>query len=228
MDPTRLLKRIANGRTDLILDRLADGGSPDAQVDGASLLQWAAYYGDVTMLRVLMERGLALSELGDDLGLNAAAFHGHWRLCQFLLEQGAPAHHADPDTGETALHSALCHDDRTGRDRVLEVLLEAGADVRAATRPGQPTGAFMRDARTRGETALHRAALVGTPETLQLLLDAGASVEARDAHGDTPLAWASWARRPAAVLRLLCYGEHKVRADYPGMAAHLSGQPLKS
>lgn len=228
MDPTRLLQRIANGRCDLILDRLADGGSPDAQVDGASLLQWAAYYGDVTALRVLMERGQTLSELGDDLGLNGAAFHGHWRLAQFLLEQGAQADRADPDTGETALHAALCHDDRIGRDRVLQVLIEAGADVRAATQPNRPTGAFMRDARTRGETALHRAALVGTPETLQLLLDAGAHVEARDAHGDTPLAWASWARRPAAILRLLCYGEHRVRADYPGMTVHLSGQPLKS
>lgn len=228
MDPARLLQRIANGRCDLILDRLGDGGSPDARVDGASLLQWAAYYGDVTALRVLMERGQALSELGDDLGLNGAAFHGHWRLCQFLLEQGAQVDHADADTGETALHSALCHEDRTGRDRVLQVLLEAGADVRAATRPGQATGAFMRDARTKGETALHRAALVGTPQTLQLLLDAGAHVEARDAHGDTALAWASWARRPAAVLRLLCYGEHRVRPDHPGMTEHLAGQPLKS
>ncbi|MFH7041731.1 ankyrin repeat domain-containing protein [Paucibacter sp. JuS9] len=226
MDPTRLLQRIANGRTDLILDRLADGGSADARIDGASLLQWCAYYGDVSALRILMDRGQALSELGDDLGLNGAAFHGHWRLVQFLLEQGAPVQHALPDTGETALHAALCHDERIGRDRVLQVLLEAGADVRAVTMPGQPTGGFMRDARTRGETALHRAALVGTPETLQLLLDAGANVEARDAHGDTPLAWASWARRPPAVLHLLCYSEHRVRPDYPGMAVHLSGQPL--
>ncbi|MDM4768532.1 ankyrin repeat domain-containing protein [Pelomonas sp. SE-A7] len=227
MDPTRILQRIAAGRTDLILDRLADGGSADARVDGASLLQWSAYYGDVTALRVLMERGQALSELGDDLGLNGAAFHGHWRLVQFLVEQGAPTDHALSDTGETALHAALCHDERIGRDRVLKVLLDAGADVHAKTLVGQPTGGFMRDARTRGETALHRAALVGTPDTLRLLLDAGAQVEVRDAHGDTPLAWASWARRPPAVLHLLCYGEHRVRENYAGMAIHLSGEPLK-
>ena len=49
----------------------------------------------------------------------------------------------------------------------------------------------MRDARTKGETALHRAAAFGEEGTVKMLLDAGARREARDANGDTPLSWAN-------------------------------------
>ena len=30
-----------------------------------------------------------LATLGPNFELNGAAFHGHWRLCQFLIERGA-------------------------------------------------------------------------------------------------------------------------------------------
>jgi uncharacterized protein len=88
------------------------------------------------------------------------------------------------------------------------------------------TGAFMRDCRTRGETSLHRAAACGTEETVRLLLSAGARVDAKEVVGDSPLSWASWHRRPAPVLRLLCYDGFFIRPDYgAGMPANLLGQP---
>ncbi|QJR14771.1 ankyrin repeat domain-containing protein [Usitatibacter palustris] len=217
--------RIAAGRTDLVCDHLASGGLVGAEVSGAPLLEWCAYYGDVSSLRMLLEKGASLSTLGHDLGLNAAAFHGHWRLAQFLLERGAQANSARPETGETPLHSAMCSDDRTTYDAVVKVLLAAGANPDAATRPGAPTGCFMRDARTRGETPLHRAAAFGTENTIQMLLDVGATVDARDVNGESPLSWASWYRRPVGVLRLLCFGEHRVHPDYAGMRANLVGDP---
>ena len=217
--------RIAAGRTDLVAGHLAAGGRADGEVSGASLLGWCAYYGDVSAVRLLLAHGESLASLGADSGLLAAAFHGHWRLVQFVLESGAPAGFADPTTGETALHAALCSDDRSSYDAVVKVLLAAGADPNAATRPGVVTQSFMRDARTRGETPLHRAAACGTEATVQLLLDAGARVEVRDMNGDSPLSWASWHRRPAGVLRLLCFGEHRIHPDYRGMRAHLIGEP---
>jgi ankyrin repeat protein len=221
-----MLHRIAAGRTDLVLDHLDQGGrATDADADGVSLLAWCAYYGDVTALRTLLAHGASLAVLGADLGLHGAAFHGHWRLCQFLLEQGADPDHAQADSGETPLHAALCTDERAAWDRVLRVLLAAGADPNRATVPGVPTDAFMRDARTRGETPLHRAAACGTPETVRLLLAAGARPDLRDAHGDSPLAWASWHRRPAPVLRLLCFDGFSVHPGYAGLREHLLGQP---
>lgn len=221
------LERIAAGRTDLVIGFLAARGSAATQVDGARLIQWCAYYGDVAAVRLLMGHGETLAALGDDLGINAAAFHGHWRLCEFLLEQGARADSALADTGETPLHAALASDERVHYDPVVRVLLAAGANPNAATTPGVETGAFMRDCRTKGETPLHRAAAFGTTDTLVLLLDAGADREARDTHGDTPLAWASWYRRPADVLRLLCYGPHRIHPDNRPMRANLVGGPLR-
>ena len=78
----------------------------------------------------------------------------------------------------------------------------------------------MRDCRTRGETPLHRAAAFGDAESIQLLLDAGAVKDARDAHGDTPLSWASWHQRPGTILKMLCYGPHNIS---PAGIAHYTG-----
>lgn len=222
-----LIERIANGRTDLALDLVAAGGSASsADLTGTTVSQWCAYYGDVGSLRFLLDHGASLHQLGEDFGLNAAAFHGHWQLCQFLLEKGAPVASALPDTGETPLHSALCSDDRVKYDPVVQVLLSYGADPNAVTLFDKETGAFMRDCRTRGETPLHRAAAFGTLETIHLLIDAGAHKEARDAHGDTPLSWGSWYRRPDDILRALCYGRFHIRQERRSLRENLVGKPI--
>lgn len=219
-----LIRRIAAGRTDLVVDYLLAGGDAEFHgADGVSLIQWCAYYGDLSAVRLLLSRGESLGHLGHDLGLNAAAFHGYWRLCQFLLENGASACSALPETGESPLHSALCSDDRVAFDPIIKVLVAAGADVNAATLADQPTGSFMRDSRTRGERPLHRAAAFGTEETIQLLLAAGAKVDARDLHGDTALAWASWYRRPTPILRLLSFGTNVIHPQHQPLRANLMG-----
>ena len=196
-----MLERIADGRTDLVLDYLAQGHAANS-VDGGgvSLIQWCAYHGDVSAIRYLVSRGASLDALGANLDLNGASFHGHWQLCEFLIEHGADVNHPLPDTGETPLHSALSKTNRPVFNRVLKVLLAHGADPNRATKPGVETDSFMRDCRTKGETPLHRAAAFGDAEAIQLLLDAGAEVDARDASGDTPLSWASWYLRPRSIL----------------------------
>ena len=221
------LAEVADGRTDLIPDLLAVGVRAET-VDPhqVSLLQHCAYYGDVTAVRLLLAHGAELEPRAPDLGLTGAAFHGHWRLVRFLLDQGANPNHADPGNGETPLHAALCTTDRATHDRVLQVLLAAGANPNAATKPGAETGGFMRDVRTRGETPLHRAAAFGTEETIAMLLNAGANKEARDANGDSPLSWASWHLRPNPILRLLLFGDYRIHPQNQSMRVNLIGKPL--
>jgi ankyrin repeat protein len=232
-----MIERIVNGRTDLVHDLLEDGGDAgDRDAQGVPLIRWCAYYGDVSAVRLLLRHGARLDDLGSNLDLNGAAFHGHWQLCEFLVEQGADPNAPLPDTGETPLHSALTKGGRPAQERVLAVLLAAGADPRARTFDAAETGSFMRDCRTKGETPLHRAAAFGSIQEIQMLLDAGAEREARDAHGDSPLSWASWHLRPPAVLRLLCFGDFTIHpdADAPGdhgagwsrLELSLLGQPL--
>jgi ankyrin repeat protein len=219
-----VLKRIANGRTDLVFE-LVGAGQPATlkDSDGVSLLQWCAYYGDLSAMKFLLQHGEKLESLGDDHGLNAAAFHGHWRLCEFFLESGSDANWAEPETGETALHAAAAAY-RPGHEQVVKVLLAAGADPNRATKPGTETGAFMRDVRNRGETPLHRAAAFASQEVIQMLLDAGAKLDAKDVNGDTPLSWGSWHRRPDWILRMLCYGPYSIRPGRKSMEEYLRGE----
>jgi ankyrin repeat protein len=221
-----LLDAIVDGQTDLVFDYIAEGhpvSSKDA--DGVSLIQWCSYYGDVSAIKYLLLKGEAIESLGEDLGLNGACFHGHWQLASFAIAHGADVNLADPETGETPLHSALSQTERMRHNQVVKVLLAAGANPNLATEKNKPTGAFMRDCRTKGETPLHRAAAFGDATAIQLLLDAGAKVEVRDMNGETPLSWASWYVRPDHILRKLLYGPYRIRPDRSGMEEYLVGKP---
>jgi uncharacterized protein len=222
-----MLERIAEGRTDLVFEYVAEGNPPSSTSNGHSLMQWCAYYGDVSALKFLLSKGETLQSFGDDLGLNAAAFHSHWRLCQFLVESGANVNCRDKETGETPLHAALSSH-RAGQHWVVKVLLDAGADPNLATKPSAESGAFMRDVRTRAETALHRAAAFASEETIQLLLDAGAKINAKDMNGDSPLTWASWYLRSDSILRKLLYDSFSIRPARRTMDGYLIGTPLTS
>ena len=166
-----MLARIAAGRTDLVFDHVAAGHPATASDgDGLSLLYWCARYGDVSAMRFLLAHGERLDSIASSVGLEGAAFFGPWRLCEFLLEQGADCNAADAETGETPLHAALCKPNRPAYELVVRVLLAAGADPNRRTVPGVETAGFMRDCRTRGETPLHRAAAFGSESTIQLLI----------------------------------------------------------
>ena len=210
MTDTELFSHIANGRTDFVVSYLDAGLPADASNHGVSLIQWCAYYGDVTAISLLVKGGERLSSLGANFDLNGAAFHGYSNLCAYLLENGADVNAPLEDTGETPLHAALSKSTRRDYDELISILLKAGADPNHATNPGIETGAFMRDCRTKGETPLHRAAAFAPESVISLLLDAGAMRDAKDMHGDSPLTWASWNLRPRPILKLLSYGTVKV------------------
>lgn len=221
-----MLERIVDGRTDLIVPYVEEGhAATSTDATGVALIQWCAYYGDVSAIRFLISHGESLARLGQNLDLNGAAFHGHWKLCQFLIEHGADANHPLDSSGETPLHAALCASNRLSTPLVVRVLLAGGARPDSRTKPSAETGCFMRDCRTKAETPLHRAAAFACEETIQLLLDAGAIVDAKDMHGDTPLAWASWHLRPDSILRKLCYGGITIPVGRVPMNISLIGKP---
>ncbi len=211
MDAAQLLEKIARGRTDLVLDLLQ---RPDWErlLDSkpVSPLQWFVYYNDLTALRNVLQAGGDLSVMDLDAELGNAAFFGHWKICDFLIAQGANVNSTVPGTDETPLHSALSKAGRPYYLYTVRVLVDNGAKVNAVTKPGVETGAFMRDVRTKGETPLHRAAAYADLKTIEYLLEAGADKTARDAHGDSPLGWASMHLRPGEILRALSFGPHRI------------------
>jgi ankyrin repeat protein len=186
----------------------------------------------------LLEHGEALTSLGDNLDLNGAAFRGHWRLCEFLLERGADPNHRYPSAGETPLHAALSRANRAAQERVVAALLSGGADPNVTSLPDAETGCFMRDARSKAETPLHRAAAFANEATIRALLNSGAQRETRDMYGDTALTWASWHLRPASILRMLCYDGFTIHPNaswdgdhgqgLSGMDASLLGEPASA
>lgn len=208
-----MVQKIQDGRTDLVFDLWEENQKLLLGDSGASVLRWCAYYGDVSAIKFLRAKGLALDLLGENYDLNGAAFHGHWPLCQFLLEQGADPNFTLPDTGETALHAALSKAGRPAYNLILDLLIAHGANPNKTTIPNVETGSFMRAAKTKGETPLHRAAAFGDEQAIHTLIDAGADKKKEDAYGDTPLAWASWHQRPAAILNLLCYEPYKIHPE---------------
>jgi ankyrin repeat protein len=211
MDRQAILDHISRGRTDLVFDLLRLPDWRDVLHEGQiKVMQWFVYYNDVTALKAVLEAGGDLGSLDANAELGHAAFFGHWKVCDFLIQHGADVNASVPETGETPLHGALAKAGRPYYLYVVRLLVERGANVNARTIPGKETGAFMRDVRTKGETPLHRAAAYGDEAIIEFLLSHGADREARDAHGDSPLSWASAHLRPGSILALLSFGSYRI------------------
>lgn len=206
-----ILDYISRGRTDFIFELLKQPNWKTLlQAGSVKPLQWLVYYNDVTGLRAVLEAGGDLSSLNLDEELGNAAFFGHWKVCDFLINHGANVNAVVSGTNETPLHAAVSKAGRPYYNYVVKLLVENGADVNARTIAGMETGAFMRDVRTKGETPLHRAAAYSDERTIAFLLEHGADKTIKDAHGNSPLSWASEHLRPGVILALLSYGEYKI------------------
>ena len=120
--------------------------------------------------------------------------------------RGRPDLNAADQSGWTALHWLVDMGMVDGeRERILDVLVAAGADV---------------DARDlEGSTPLMIACRAGNPDLVRRLVDAGAAVNARDHNGRTALMEAACYGEPQTVNLLLASGADRSARTSDGKTA---------
>ena len=155
-----------------------------------------------------------------------AAMNGDKAAVRALLKKGLDVNEAQGD-GTTALHWAAMKGDAD----LAQMLIYAGANVRATTRLGAYTplylaaqgghsgvvaallaaGADAKATTSNGTTPLMIAAAAGDTRTITSLVENGADINAKDvAKGATPLMFAAGFNRTEAVKVLLARGaDHK-------------------
>ncbi len=145
---------------------IQDGVNVNAgQADGATALQWAAYYGDKEIARALLAVGAdtSLANRNGATPLWLAANHGDAEMIKVLLDNGANANEELP-LGRRPLMLAS----RSGVVDAVQVLLDAGAEPNASEEE-------------RGTTALMQAADQGHADVMAALIAAGVDVSAASA-----------------------------------------------
>lgn len=154
--------------------------------------------------------------------VTSAARIGDREAVRKLLTSGADVNAAEAD-GMTALHWAVTRDDA----ELVDMLLHAGADVRATTRLGGYTallmaakngnsaivekllsvGADVSGATTSGTTALMFAAASGQVTVVQKLIEAEARLNAQEnSRGETALHFAAAFGRSDVIRLLIAHG----------------------
>ncbi|KAM6978234.1 uncharacterized protein ankrd50l [Tautogolabrus adspersus] len=197
------LRAAAWGGHEQIVLTLLDFGAQVDRVDskGRTPLIAAAYMGHHEAVEILLDHnaGVDLADGDGRTALSVAALcvptaagvKGYGEVASLLLERGADPGHRDHD-GMTPLLLAAYE----GNDDVVELLLEAGADVDETAGPdgNAPAAAAV--------TPLLAAAAMGHMKTVSRLLFWGAAVDAIDCEGRTALCLAA-ARGSVEVVRSL-------------------------
>ncbi|PGG98204.1 hypothetical protein GX51_06924 [Blastomyces parvus] len=160
---TALSVAVRRNHVDLVKYLLAHGADVELVFDeltGRTALQTAAKYGNLELVRLLVETGGANinTPAGGHLGrtpLQRAAQAGHIEIVRYLLACKAEVNALpSPRYGVTALQAAAI----SGHAGIVLILLEAGADVTAPA------------AATSGRTAIEGAAEHGRLDVLCMLL----------------------------------------------------------
>ncbi|KAK6393955.1 hypothetical protein LTR81_026392 [Elasticomyces elasticus] len=146
---------------------------------GGSALHLAAFKGYAEILTALIEHGadLELNHRFPGTGYEPREVCGrqnwsHWNS-KGLESLARPHKWSRISDGWTALHSAVCG----GHIEVVEILLKAGADLKAVN--------------PEGESPLHLAASAAKADIVSALLRYGANISAGTSESDTPLHYAA-------------------------------------
>ena len=125
---TGLMVAAWNGNVEMMALFVARGANPRrANRNGEQPVQLAAWNGHEAAVKWLLERGAVLNREGNNWSaLHYAVFNGHTKLASELITRGAEVNARSPN-GSTPLMLAA----REGREDLIKVLLESGADPRS-------------------------------------------------------------------------------------------------
>ncbi|XP_054584257.1 ankyrin repeat and SOCS box protein 3 isoform X2 [Eptesicus fuscus] len=179
----------------------------EAYSDTCSTVGLAAREGNVQVLRKLLKKGRSV-DVADNRGwmpIHEAAYHNSIECLRMLINADSSEDYIRRKTfeGFSALHFAA----HRGHGKIVQILLEAGADPNATTLE-ETTPLFLAVENGRmdvlrlllryganvngshsmcGWNALHQATFQENTEIIKLLLKRGASKECQDDFGITPL-----------------------------------------
>ena len=194
---------------EFVRDLLDRGVDVNSEWSGTPLMS-AAYYGNLDILKLLLERGANVKAVDrGEGGRGETALHYATRgessriqIVETLLGSGAPVNAQDRD-GRTPLMNGL--DSR----ELTQLLLAHDADVKLREKDGV--------------TVLHLAAGEDLTWLIKPVIDRGAVINARNDRGETPLMWATGAidsvDRPEMTQVLIDYGADVNLADQDGNTA---------
>lgn len=171
---------------------------------GSVALAKAAQKDDAALVKMLLSAGVDPNKAAShgESPVYLAALNGNARALVALLDGGA-------DPSHTLTNSPILA--AASNPPILEILIERGAKLDAVTSSGQ--------------TALHRAIMLGNAKSAQLLLQANAPVDVVDNMKATPLHEAARVNFPEVTAQLLKRGADTEKLDGLGrtpalLAAH--------
>lgn len=215
----------ATGRADpAIVQALVNAGADVDAIDvmGDPAINWAAYYGNVPAIRILLDAGANTYLTGHGDAVQIVMRRGHQNALQLLLSHRGDL--PDPAPADSALLDALTendtdrltalaadHDYTTLTDFAGRPAVQAAARANAgeAIRWLAANGADIDAADAIGFTALFEAARDGQAQAVSVLLDLGADANRRadaSALSLTPLHMAAIGDHAEIVERLLASG----------------------
>jgi uncharacterized protein len=182
---------------------------------GQRLLLWAADYGQLRIVELLIEIGVDVDtkDKNDYTSLHLSVRKSHLLIVRALLDANASVT-AESESVSTALHWAASS---CGDENIIRSLLEAGAAINTSDK------SYFKD------TPLHVAVDKNHCRAIEVLLAGGANPDAQNSNGETPLFMAQsegainvlvrWGSRLTARDKWMRTPLHAAVEDGPELAA---------